>query len=70
MKKIKKILSPNPVAFILNGYASGYSHLSYKQTLEGIVGDMGGTLESGELAISEKSGNRVLPCGIFARWSR
>src|SRR6185295_12384507 len=29
LSKIKKIISSNPVAVLLNGYASGYSHIAY-----------------------------------------
>jgi hypothetical protein len=34
------------------------------------VKSLGGTLESGELGIKESSSGRILPAGIFARWSK
>ena len=32
--RLKSLLSPNPIAVVLNGYASGYSHITYAQLLE------------------------------------
>ena len=69
LKKIKNILSPEPLAIVLNGYASIYSHLTYKQMLNEVTSDLGGLMESGEVTIEETSG-RLLSSGIFARWSK
>ncbi len=70
LSKIKKILSPKPLAILVNGYAAGYSHVAYKQVIAGITGDLAGVLDSGELAIQESHTDRLLPCGIFARWKK
>lgn len=64
------ILSPEPLFFLINGYASGYSPLAYKNSILSLVEKYQGTIETGELAIKETSSERLLPCGIFARWSR
>lgn len=64
-----QILSPEPLFFLINGYASGYSAMAYENNLLELKEKFGGTLEKGELTIEEKSG-RLLPCGIFARWSK
>ncbi len=69
MSRIKNILSPDPLAIVLNGYASVYSSISYKNMLESITHDIGGEVSFGEMTIEERSG-RMLPCGIFARWSK
>ncbi|TAK57183.1 SAM-dependent methyltransferase [Patescibacteria group bacterium] len=65
-----QLLSDKPIFFVVNGYASGYSAISYKNALSPIVEKMGGTIEVGELAITESKSLRLLPCGIFARWKR
>ena len=62
-----ELLSENPLFFLINGYASGYSATAYKNNLLPILEKHGGSLEAGELTIEEKNG-RLLPCGIFARW--
>lgn len=63
-----KILSDNPIFFIINGYASGYSSIAYMNALEPIIKKFGGEIEIGELTIEESKSRRLLPCGIFARW--
>lgn len=69
---VKKILSPRPAFFLINGYASGYSAIAYKNNLLDLREKFGGTLEAGELSIRESNNKnpRLLPAGIFARWSK
>lgn len=64
-----KILSDKPLFFLVNGYAAGYSAHAYKNALTPIVEKYGGDIEIGELTIEESKSGRLLPCGIFARWS-
>jgi 23S rRNA (cytosine1962-C5)-methyltransferase len=64
-----QVLSDTPVALILNGYTAGYSPLTLKNNLISLTAKHGGVLECGELAISEGDGERLLPAGVFARWS-
>jgi 23S rRNA (cytosine1962-C5)-methyltransferase len=65
-----KVLDPNPLFFLINGYASGYSPIAYKNSLMELVQKHGGIIETGELTIAESTTDRLLPCGIFARWSK
>ncbi len=69
MKLSKSVLSEKPLFFLINGYASGYSPIAYQNNLLDLKEKYGGTLETGELAIEESGTKRLLPCGIFARWS-
>lgn len=62
------VLSPTPLFFLINGYASGYSAIAYKNNLLKLQNKFGGNIEIGELTISESKSNRLLPCGIFSRW--
>ncbi len=61
-----KLLTADPLFFIVNGYSAGYSHVAYKQNLDTIL-DADKT-ESGELLLEDTQG-RFLPAGIVARWS-
>ncbi len=75
LKNCFELLSDNPSFFLINGYASGYSATAYHNNLEDLVKKYGGKVESGELAIEEKLSDdekqgRLLPCGIFARWTK
>lgn len=66
----RKILSADPLFFLINGYSAGYSALAYKNALQFLTEKFAGEIESGELAIVESNSRRVLPAGIFARWSK
>ncbi len=65
VQETAKLLAPDALFFIVNGYASGYSHIAYKQNLEAIFTK--GKVESKELTIQDSTG-KLLPCGIVARW--
>ncbi len=65
----REVLSDKPRFFLINGYASGYSPIAYENNLRELMKKYGGSIESGELTIAEKGSDRLLPCGIFARWS-
>jgi 23S rRNA (cytosine1962-C5)-methyltransferase len=69
LSRIKNILSNKPLAILLNGYSSIYSSITYKQILSTIASDLGGELSSGELFLKESGHDRLLPSGIFTRWS-
>ncbi len=72
----KKLLKDKPLFFLINGYSAGYSAIAYKNNLLELEERFGGKIEIGELVIEEakrkegiKEENRLLPSGIFARWS-
>jgi 23S rRNA (cytosine1962-C5)-methyltransferase len=68
-----ELLADKPLFFLINGYASGYSAITYENNLSRLAKKCGGKVESGELTIRESEianhESRLLPCGIFARWS-
>lgn len=65
----KQILSGNPVFIIVNAYAISASSLLLSNMLEDYFGFAKDKIEYGELALQEKSRERLLSTGIFARWS-
>lgn len=69
LKLCTEILSDKPVFFLINGYASGYSSIAYENNLKQLLHKFGGSFEKGELAIEESKSGKLLPCGIFSRWS-
>lgn len=71
IENCKKLLKNDPLLFLINGYSAGYSALAYENNLLDLKQKFGGEIEVGELAIKESSEPaRLLPCGIFARWSK
>lgn len=69
LKMCGEILSDDPLFFLINGYASGYSAIAYENNLTPMLEKFGGVFEKGELTLEESQTQRLLPCGIFARWS-
>ena len=71
MKLCQEILSDDPLFVIINGYTAGYSSIAYENNLIEMMKTYKGEIEKGELVIEESgNGGRLLPCGIFARWSK
>jgi len=62
-----KLLSGDPLFFVLNGYSAGYSPIAYAQLLEHIKEKMKGTIQYGELSLAQSESERLLPAGIYAR---
>lgn len=72
LTSLKEIFSDKPGSFFLvNGYASGYASTSFAQAVESVfaVPDVA-LAESGELHIKESSTDRVIPAGIYVRFTR
>lgn len=65
----KTILSPAPQFFLLNAYTADLSSIALSNLISDCMQTSGGTYESGELAIQDTTSGRLLPNGIFARWS-
>jgi 23S rRNA (cytosine1962-C5)-methyltransferase len=65
----KQILSPNPLFWLINAYAADMSSLVLENLISGTLKGLGGVVEAGELGIKESVSGRILPAGIFARWS-
>lgn len=70
MDLCKEVLSEDPLFVLINGYTAGYSPIAYENCLIDVMGSHKGTIEIGELGIEESETNRILPCGIFARWQK
>jgi len=75
-----KVLSDNPLFFLINSYTTGISsqvleNMLYLDLCQNEEIDSGlkkriekGKFESGEIGIPMKDSELVLPCGIYARW--
>jgi len=66
----REILSDKPLFVILNMYSTELSSLSVANLLTDMVKNLGGNIESGELAIKQENSNRLLPMSIFALWQK
>lgn len=81
LKKCRQLLSNDPILMVLNIYAIRASSLAAHYALAGLFDGMGGTVESGELALQESSlahkarkskeaegSKRFVTQANFARW--
>lgn len=69
IETLRELLSDTPGSFfLLNGYAAGYSPLSFKQLVESVFPRE--QIEFGELHIREKDTARAIPAGMYVRFSR
>jgi len=70
MELCKQVLSDDPLFILINGYTAGYSSIVYENNLIDMMLGHKGKIEGGELVIEETASKKLLPCGIFARWSK
>ena len=64
----RRILTPNPLAMVLTAYSIRASFFAIHALMRDTLAGMGGTVESGELVIREKSAGRALSTSLFSRW--
>ena len=64
-----KVLSENPLFFLINSYTTGISSTVLANILNLTVGKaFEGKVESGEIGLPMENSKLVLPCGIYGRW--
>jgi 23S rRNA (cytosine1962-C5)-methyltransferase len=64
----REILTSQPLAVVLTAYSIRASFFSIHALVRDRFAGMGGTVESGELVIREKSAGRTLSTSLFSRW--
>ncbi len=66
-----KILSENPLFFLINSYTTGISSMVLEDILRlKIHPKYGGKIEHGEIGLPMKNNRLILPCGIYGRWEK
>jgi 23S rRNA (cytosine1962-C5)-methyltransferase len=66
----RKLLDGNSRFLVLTVYAVRMSALAIGELVKQVFGDLGGSVEMGEMAVREEARGLLLPTAIFARWSR
>ena len=66
----RRLLDENSRFLVLTVYAVRMSALAIGELVNQTFGDLGGTVEMGEMAVREEARGLLLPTAIFARWSR
>ncbi len=62
-----KVLTDNPLFFLINSYTTGISSMVLENILKLNINKKG-KFSNGEIGIPMRGSNLVLPCGIFGRW--
>jgi len=66
----RKLLDGDSRFLVLTVYAVRMSALAIGELVSQLLGDLGGQVEAGEMAVREEARGLLLPTAIFARWSR
>jgi 23S rRNA (cytosine1962-C5)-methyltransferase len=66
----RRSLDADSCFLVLTVYAVRMSALAIGELVSQTLGDLGGTVEIGEMAVREEARGLLLPTAIFARWSR
>ena len=66
-----KVLSDNPLFFLINSYTTGISSKVLENILNLTVSkNYKGKVSSGEIGLPMEDSKLVLPCGIYGRWEK
>ncbi|MBV1692878.1 MAG: class I SAM-dependent methyltransferase [Hyphomicrobiales bacterium] len=68
MRDCAALLAPVTASLVLTSYAIRASALAVDGLVREALGERPGTLETGELAILEEAGQRLLPTSLYTRW--
>jgi 23S rRNA (cytosine1962-C5)-methyltransferase len=66
----RKLLDADSRFLVLTAYAVRMSALAIGELVRQSLGDLGGTVETGEMVVREEARGLLLPTAIFARWAR
>lgn len=67
VKLCSKVLSENPLFFLINSYTTGTSSVVLENILKMNIKSEN-YFSSGEIGLPMKNSNLILPCGIFGKW--
>ena len=65
----RQLLADDARFFVLTVYAIRMSALALHPLVDQAMGERGGSIEVGDMAIREETRGLMLPTAIFARWS-
>lgn len=69
LAECRELLSDRPVFFLINAYTARLSPTVVGNLLSELMGGRAGTVAAGEVGLPIQRDGKVLPCGIYGRWS-
>ena len=71
VQECSKILSDDPIMFLINSYTTGLSKTVLENVLYLTINkEHPGFISSDEIGLPMKDSELILPCGIYARWEK
>ena len=71
VKLCSKVLSSQPLFFLINSYTTGLSPKVLENILYLTINkEHNGIITSGEIGLPMENNNLILPCGIYGRWEK
>ena len=68
IKLCSKVLTKNPLFFLINSYTTGISAEVLANLLKLNLENKNGKITAGEIGLPMTKSSLVLPCGIYGRW--
>ena len=65
-----RVLSDNPLFFLINSYTTGISSKVLENILYLNIKNKKGKITSGEIGLPMTNSKLILPCGIYGRWEK
>ncbi|MBI5692771.1 MAG: class I SAM-dependent methyltransferase [Verrucomicrobia bacterium] len=65
----RALLSDQPLFFLINAYTARLSPTVVANLLAELLEERGGTIAAGEVGLPIQRDSKVLPCGIYGRWT-
>lgn len=65
-----KLLSNNPIFFLINSYTTGISTKKLANMIKTNITKENGKIEIGKIGLPIKNSKQILPCGVFAKWEK
>jgi 23S rRNA (cytosine1962-C5)-methyltransferase len=69
LRDCEQLIAPGPACLVLTAYAIRASALAIDGLVREVVASRGGAIASGELAVVEEAGGRLLPTSLYTRWT-
>jgi 23S rRNA (cytosine1962-C5)-methyltransferase len=65
----QQVFSDRPLFVLINAYAIEGSSVMLANLLDDLMDGRGGSIEAGELGLRQQDSERILPAGMYARWT-
>lgn len=69
LQECSQVLSDDPLFFLINAYTARLSPTVVANLLAELFHHADGTLSSGEIGLPIAADGKILPCGVYGRWT-